>query len=388
MIKKELDNLLAYRWENIVGKAMSKSGSGSAFKRIADFIGKDVKAQNESKKLIVVIRLILISVIIYFSINGLFCIPEWNLIAILFYGIFFAVFAGLFAISYFCKSLVTLWMFNAGMIVWICSIVYFFGWNIGVQHFIMVLLILYFFSSYKQYAGKVLYAVFLCVLRIFLFYIYHYKEPLWPLSSVQENALQIINTITIFWCISVIAFIFSNDSQELESKLVEYNSQLEKQANTDALTGLYNRRKALEYVRHLMDNQTGYMGFSLCICDIDFFKRVNDEHGHDFGDEVLKSISRILMEEMEERIFVARWGGEEFLLLFPECNGDDAFIKLEDIRRRIKEMKIRKDDVEIGVTMTFGLAEYDFNNDLTAILKEADEKLYQGKEQGRDRIIY
>jgi len=94
------------------------------------------------------------------------------------------------------------------------------------------------------------------------------------------------------------------------------------------------------------------------------------------------------MEEMDERNFVARWGGEEFLLLFPECNGDDAFIKLEDIRRRIKEMKIRKDDVEIGVTMTFGLAEYDFNNDLTAILKEADEKLYQGKEQGRDKIIF
>lgn len=371
-----------------MSKAMSKSGAGSVLKRITDFIGKDVKAQNESKKLIVVIRWILISVMIYFSINGLFCIPQWNWILILFYIVFFAVFAGVFAISYFCRSMVTLWLFNTGMIIWICSIVHFFGWNIGVQHFIMVLLTLYFFSSYKQYAGKFLYAVFMCALRILLFYIYHYKEPLWPLGSATENALQIINTIIIFWCISVIAFIFSNDSQELESKLVDYNIQLERQANTDALTGLYNRRKALEYLKHLMNEPAGYMGFSLCICDIDFFKRVNDEYGHDFGDEVLKGISQILMEEMSGQNMVARWGGEEFLLVFPACNGDDAFIKLEDIRRRVKELKIKKDDIEVGVTMTFGLAEYDFNNDLTTIIKEADEKLYQGKEQGRDRIIF
>jgi len=371
-----------------VSGTIPESGFKAAFKRLAAFIGKDVKAQNESKKLIVVIRLILISVMVYFSINGLFYISEWNFTVLLFYGIFLAVFAGLFAISYFCRSMVTLWMFNIGMIAWICSIVHFFGWNIGVQHFIMVLLILYFFSSYKQYAGKAVYAMLLCAFRILLFYLYHDRTPLWPLTSMEENALQIINTITIFWCISVIAFIFSNDSQELESKLVEYNIQLEKQANTDALTGLFNRRKALEYIKNLMNDSGNYMGFCLCICDIDFFKKVNDVYGHDFGDEVLKGISRILMEEMSGKNFAARWGGEEFLLLFPECNGDEAFIKLEDIRRRIKNLKVKKDDKEISVTMTFGLAEYDFNHDLTTTLKEADEKLYQGKEQGRDRIIF
>lgn len=373
---------------NILDKAMSKSDSGNTLKRIADFIGKDIKAQNESKKLIIVIRLILISVIIYFSINGIFYIPELNLIVLLFYGVFFAVFASLFAVSYRCRSIVTLWMFNVGMIVWICAIVHFFGWNIGVQHFLMVLLVLYFFSSYKQYVGKILYAVFLCAFRILLFYIYHYKEPLWPLTTAEENALQIINTITIFWCISVIAFVFSKDSQELESKLVDYNAQLEKQANTDALTGLYNRRKAMEYLGNLTNEQLSHEGFCLCICDIDFFKKVNDSYGHDFGDEVLIGISNIFKEEMKSRNFAARWGGEEFLLVFPGRNGDDAYIKLEQIRRRIKAMKIKKNDIEISVTVTFGLSEYDFNNGLAATIKDADEKLYLGKEQGRDIIIY
>lgn len=357
-------------------------------KKLRNFIGKDVKAQNESKKLIVVIRLILILVIAYISINVFFYIPKLDFVKALFYVLFLAVFFGIFVMSYHFRSITVLWTFNTLMIVWIWSNVHMFGWNIGVQHFLMVILTLYFFSSYKKYAGKILYAVFLCCLRILLFYIYHYKEPIWPLSAGDENILQMINTIAIFSCISIIAFIFSNSTQELESKLVNYNAMLEKQANTDALTGLYNRRKAMEYMDYLTSGQAGHSGFSLCICDIDFFKNVNDNYGHDFGDEVLKGISGIFMEEMKKGNFAARWGGEEFLLLFPDCNGDEALIKLEKIRQRIKEMKIKKDDYEVSITMTFGLTEYDYINGLTATLKEADEKLYIGKQKGRDRIVF
>ena len=366
----------------------AKKKDENKFHKIKSFIGKDIKAKNESKKLIVVIRLLLISIMIYFSINLFFYIPKLNLFILLFYIVFFTIFTGLFIMSYRCRSIVALWMFNISMIVWICTIVHLFGWNIGVQHFLMVLLMLYFFSSYGQYTGKILYAIFLCCVRITLFYIYHYKEPMWPLSINEENILQIINTITIFGCISIIAFIFSNDSQDLESKLVDYNTQLEKQANTDSLTGLYNRRKAMEYLENLTNRHMNYSGFCLCICDIDFFKRVNDTYGHDFGDEVLKGISQIFTEIMKKEGFVARWGGEEFLLIFPDCNGDDACAKVEQIRKKIKEMKIKKDDIEVSVTMTFGLAEYDYNNGLTATLKDADEKLYIGKNGGRDKIVF
>ncbi len=358
------------------------------FLRIKDFIGKDVKAQNESKKLIVVIRLMLIFIMIYFAINGFFYISKLDFKIILFYTFFFAIFIGIFAMSYYCRSINTLWMFNIAMIIWIWLIVHLFGWNIGVQHFLMVILMLYFFSSYEKYIQKILYAVFLCGLRLLLFYIYNCKESMWPLSTSEENVLQIINTITIFGCISTIAFIFSNDSQELESKLVNYNSMLEKQANTDTLTGLYNRRKAIDYMENLTENNANYKGFCICICDIDFFKKVNDNYGHDIGDEVLKSISKIFMEETKKEDFVARWGGEEFLLIFPECNGEEAYIKVENIRKKIKANKVKKDNNEISVTMTFGLAEYDYINGLTATIKEADEKLYLGKEKGRDRIIF
>lgn len=358
------------------------------FTKIKNFIGKDVKSKNESKKLIVVIRLLLILIMVYFSINGLFYIPKLDIKMFLYIVFFFGVFISIFYMSYHYQSLSTLWMFNIAMIIWICAIVNTFGWNIGVQHFLMVLLILYFFSSYKQYFAKIFYAVFLCTLRIILFFIYHYRKPVFPLSPGEENILQIINTITIFACISIIAFVFSKDGQELEGKLIEYNSMLEKQANTDTLTGLYNRRKAIEYLENLTGGQSDHVGFSLCICDIDFFKKVNDNYGHDYGDEVLKGISNIFIEETKRDGFAARWGGEEFLLLFPGCNGDNACVKIEQIRRKIKEMRIKKGDIEISVTMTFGIAEYDYINGLTSTIKEADEKLYLGKEKGRDIIIF
>ena len=367
---------------------VSETESENLFSKIVNFIGKDVKAKNETKTLTVVIRILLISVMVYFSINGIIIIRELNLAFILFYTLFFAIFAGLSAMSYYCRSVVTLGVFNLGMIIWICVILHLYGWNIGVQHFLMVMLVLFFFSSYRRYTRKISYAVFLCALRILLFYIYHYKVPLWPLAASDENMLQIINTITIFWCLSVVVFIFSNNNQELERKLMDYNIQLEELANTDALTGLNNRRKAMEYMDALVNKSSGYAAFSLCICDIDFFKKVNDNYGHDFGDEVLKGISQIFKQELKGKDFVARWGGEEFLLLFPDCNGDDAFMKVSNIRNKIKAMKIRKEDIEVSVTMTFGLTEYDFDNDLAASIKEADEKLYMGKEQGRDRIIY
>ena len=224
--------------------------------------------------------------------------------------------------------------------------------------------------------------------RIILFNIYQGKTPGWQLTVPGEDVFQVINTVMVFWCISLIVFVFSNDVQELEGKLIEYNNQLIKQANTDTLTGLYNRRKALEYMEHICDKEIYDMGLCLCIGDIDFFKKVNDNYGHDTGDEVLKKVAEVFKQEMQGRNLVARWGGEEFLLVFPECNGDEAYIKIENIHKKIKALRFGKDEMKFGVTMTFGLAEYDFQQGLNATIKEADEKLYIGKEKGRDTIIF
>lgn len=364
---------------------MDKSG---LLKKIEEFIGKDTMAENESKKLVVVIRLLVLSIVFYFLVNAALCSAALSLGGALLYIAFAVMFVGIFGMSYRYNSLPVLLIFSFGMMVWICIMVHYMGWNIGVQHFLMVILILCFFSTYRHYIEKISIAIFLCVFRMFLFFVYHSRIAEIQLPKVAENGFQCINTITIFWCISVIMFIFSKDTQKLEGKLVEYNNKLMVQANTDILTGLFNRRRAMEYMEELSHKSVNNMGFSLCICDIDFFKKVNDNYGHDVGDEVLVKISEIFQKEIKKENFAARWGGEEFLLLFPECNGDDAYAKLEMIRSDIKKLRFFAGDMDFGITMTFGLAEYDFVNGLKATIKEADEKLYAGKEQGRDRIVY
>ncbi len=358
------------------------------FKNFAAFIGKDTIAENESKKLIVVVRILILSIICYFIMNIFLCNLALEIGGAMMYIIFAISFVGIFALSYYCRSFTVICIFAIGMIIWIYLTIHYMGWNIGVQHFLMVLLVLSFFSVYKRHLTKIIIAILLCAFRLWLFFMYSSGSSNLHLSPMAENGLQILNTITIFWCISVIAFVFSNDTRELESKLVDYNNKLLVQANTDTLTGLYNRRKAMDYMEDFIKKGLNDSGFCLCICDIDFFKKVNDNYGHDIGDLVLVKISEIFRQEIQKGNFAARWGGEEFLLVFPSCNGDDAYIKLENIRRTIKKLEFQANDTTFSVTMTYGLAEYDYHNGLTATLKEADEKLYIGKENGRDRIVF
>lgn len=361
--------------------------NSNLFRKVIGFIGKDTVDKNESKKVTVIIRIIIISFLLYFTGNVLLCNVFDNIWIFCFYGIFLGIYVGIFAASYQCKTLTVLWLFNICTIIWTVAIVHFFGWNIGVQHFLMILLVLYFFSSYKHYISKFLFSLFLCILHIILFFQYHSGAAVWQLASKQENLLRIINTITIFWCLAIISMICSKNSQELEGKLVEYNNQLKEEAGTDTLTGLANRRKAIENIENIVKAGSFEGSFSLCICDIDFFKKVNDNYGHDFGDEVLKEIARIF-KEIPNRKVVARWGGEEFLLVFPDHNGDDAYIILEGLRDKIKNTVVEKNNAKVSVTMTFGLTEYDFANGLEATIKDADNKLYLGKNSGRDRIIF
>lgn len=127
---------------------MDKSG---LLKKIEEFIGKDTMAENESKKLVVVIRLLVLSIVFYFLVNAALCSAALSLGGALLYIAFAVMFVGIFGMSYRYNSLPVLLIFSFGMMVWICIMVHYMGWNIGVQHFLMVILILCFFSTYRHY---------------------------------------------------------------------------------------------------------------------------------------------------------------------------------------------------------------------------------------------
>lgn len=155
----------------------------------------------------------------------------------------------------------------------------------------------------------------------------------------------------------------------------------------DALTELYNRRSGDRKLHQIMDKSasTG-TPFCVCIGDIDFFKKVNDTYGHDCGDIVLKSVAAILREHMNSIGFVARWGGEEFLLVFDRMTTDQAYESLNSLLEKIRKADIPYGDLIVKVTMTFGLTQGD-STDHTTLLKNADEKLYEGKTGGRNRVV-
>lgn len=361
--------------------------NSSLLRKALDYINKDTSDQNESPKLIVVIWILVLSMLFYIITNSIIYISIQNNIGIGILLISFLVFLGLFFMSYRFRTTTVVYTLDLCMAAWIVVNIIYFGWNVGVQHFILVLLVLCFFSGYSQYTFKAFFAAVLCCFRIYLFYLCASKEPIVVLSTPMNNYLQIINTITIFWCISIVAYVFSKDSQALEGKLIDYNNQLQDQANTDALTGLYNRRKAMQYLEKLLTpSNTSFT--SICICDIDFFKKVNDNYGHDVGDIVLQNLADIMTITLDKNILVARWGGEEFLLVFSGYNGDEAFACLETLRSSIKALEFKAKETTFSITMTFGLAEYDFSSDIDTVLKEADEKLYMGKENGRDQIVF
>lgn len=355
--------------------------------KAVQFINKDTNDPNESSKLIVVVRVLVLSIFFYIVLNSIIYIGMLNNIGITILCVSCLMYLYIFWMSYHHKTINVVYALNLCTIAWTIVNLVYFGWDIGVQHFLLILLVLWFYSGYSQYQFKIFVASFLCLLRIYLFFFCRLREPVVTLPVMTINILQIINTIAIFWCISVIVYIFSRDSQALEGKLIDYNNQLLGQANTDALTGLYNRRKAMEYLGEILV-PSNHEFTSICICDIDFFKKVNDNYGHDVGDTVLQDIAKTMKTTLAQKSFIARWGGEEFLLVFPSCNGDEALYLLEELKSNIKSLQFHVGEKTFSVAMTFGLMEYDFHSDIDSAIKEADEKLYMGKENGRDQIVF
>lgn len=354
------------------------------FKKLCHTICKDTANRNESAKLIIVTRMLSILMICYTSLV-MFSLRLYTN-GLLFAGLWLLLFIGVLFLSYRLKTFTTFCLLNILILVWISATILCFGWNIGTQQFLLALVVFCFFAKYGHEALKILYVALLLLVRIALYLYSAQHAPSLFVDSVMENTLQILNTLAIYASISVIMYIFSRDSQALEGKLIEYNEQLMKQANTDTLTGLSNRRCTMAYLEKLLDRPS--TSISICLCDIDWFKKVNDTYGHEMGDEVLKKISETFQNSLPSDCFISRWGGEEFLLIFPSQNGDESRVHLSTLSRDIQNLTFHSADVDFHVTMTFGLVEYDYVSSLDTLLKEADNKLYYGKEHGRNQIVF
>jgi diguanylate cyclase (GGDEF)-like protein len=157
--------------------------------------------------------------------------------------------------------------------------------------------------------------------------------------------------------------------------------QAESEARNDPLTGLPNRRRLAEFLKHFEHSE-----FCFLIIDIDFFKKINDAYGHDVGDEVLQQLAIILKESIRDTDLVARIGGEEFCIVFPATNIDISFALADKLRQTIAMHAFHTQGGSIDVTISIGVSEHTANMSHSDTFKAADQALYQSKKHGRNRV--
>lgn len=190
-----------------------------------------------------------------------------------------------------------------------------------------------------------------------------------------------INIIMISTSVFGLFYYFVYSNQDLQQKLRVL-------ANTDPLTGLPNRRAFFTKAEIEFKRAKRYdRPFSVLMIDIDFFKNINDTHGHGVGDEVLQIFSKMLTECSREVDFLGRYGGEEFIVLLPETSVKDIRIRAQRMIDETQKLVIHTPQTNFSFTISVGLTQLQHSDEsIGSILKRADEALYRAKELGRNQL--
>jgi diguanylate cyclase (GGDEF)-like protein len=239
-------------------------------------------------------------------------------------------------------------------------------WSIFFPIFAMVML------GHKK--GLIVSIIYYIILYSMLFYGLFYWE------NTNWDALSFLRFIITSFVLVLANFGMEYSVHKMENNLKEISI-------TDPLTGLYNRRKTDETIKKEYESfQRHDMSLSICIIDIDNFKHINDTYGHAAGDMVLIQLSEILKNNTRKMDTIGRWGGEEFLIIMPHTNIDEAFANIKKIKQKINDFQFEK----IGhLTCSFGMSEaQNKEENIENLFIKTDENLYKAKNTGKDKIVY
>lgn len=357
-------------------------------RKIRLFLTRDVKEHTETRMSAIMVR--------FFSlIWGLYWIGIGVLLAVygdwqtaLFCIVPFILYMLVFYLTYCGKTIFASALSQLGTILFA-----FVGWwqMNGTISFSLILwgvLLLVFFASHERPYIKVLKAIALLTLEGTLLTVGRFVLQENLNNQVMDH-ISVLWTITILFAECVVLFLgYSQSGLDQEKELIDKNIRILQMASIDPLTKVFNRRAVDEHLQNLeKTHEVSENGYSIAIGDIDFFKKVNDVYGHDAGDAVLKELASRFVNFMRSRGIVARWGGEEFLFIFENANGDQAWDALESLREQIEKEPVYYQEQEIKMTMTFGVEEY-AGGAFADTIKKADMKLYRGKQNGRNKVIF
>ena len=257
------------------------------------------------------------------------------------------------------------------------------GWDAWTSLYLIAMASLVYFCPYRHRYVPYLFslmemAVFL-VLRIYTAAAHTGHVPL---SSTAELWLNVYNACAAFGIVLYGAFNARVSAAVSQRILEDENKNLADLANYDQLTGLLSRHAFQERFA-----QRGADQAVLAMGDIDDFKLINDTFGHACGDDILSAAAELMRRQLSGDVDICRWGGEEFVFLFRDTTLQDAVGEMEGLRRRIKEHLFLCEEGPVYITMTFGVGPIVSGNGLQDAVKQADEYVYIGKAQGKDRVV-
>lgn len=199
------------------------------------------------------------------------------------------------------------------------------------------------------------------------------------LDFVVLRTMQVANVVMAFLLVALIVHLLAEATRRAQDRV-------EHLARTDFLTGLQNRRSMYErLLASRAEHDREGERFSVIIGDLDNFKRTNDRYGHDVGDRMLCAVADAMAECLRPTDIVARWGGEEFLVLLPNTSCEQALVVADRILEAVRTVRVDTAKKPVGTTISLGLAEYQSEEEITSLIARADEQLYQAKASGKNQ---
>jgi len=263
-----------------------------------------------------------------------------------------------------------------------------FGWDSGFYFLILSVFPIAFLNIHRKKYIALLTGLIIGGAIIGLYFLCWYVPAISVLDVLVIRWVYAANLVFTVIALSVIGYYFEKRAAEIESTLVVANKRLTNLAATDPVTNLANRRTMLSRIdqEKAKLEQTGE-AFTLIMIDIDNFKEINDEYGHDAGDFVLVNLAAIINFIVRKQDQVARWGGDEFLVFLPETRAEGGRVVAEKIRARILTTPFIYHEIDIPVTVTLGVSACDTNIGIGNCIRKADLALYTGKQAGKNRVI-
>ncbi len=322
-----------------------------------------------------------IIIALIFGILHIYPLLFYNLFSILFYGVMRIT---LSSRHYrLCVALVHIEVAFFASLTTVCM-----GWSSGYAFYLIALCSMVYICPYKN----IYIPYFFSIGELFVFIgLKLYSNTHMPLLDIPAgngtNYIYLFNAVACFGVIIYAAFISNLSSVFMKRELLEQNHNLQTLLHHDDLTQLYTRNYLFEKFSDAGKNPEAAPAVAITMVDVDNFKHINDTYGHPCGDYVLSTLSTIMQTVCPLHTDIARWGGEEFVLLIHDLTKEEAVEQIQNLRKAIASYHFHHAGNEFHVTATFGISFTEEAGDFSALVKLADERMYYGKKSGKNTVI-